>query len=103
MVFVQNANAGDGRDLSWLEDADFEKLRRMRNIGRIMVAGDCGKEMQTRLSGAGVESELFNGYDKLIAELSREKNRIFLLPSYTAMLELRQRLVRKLGGKNFWE
>ena len=103
VVFVQNANAGDGRDLSWLEDADFEKLRRMRNIGRIMVAGDCGKEMQTRLSGAGVESELFNGYDKLIAELSREKNRIFLLPSYTAMLELRQRLVRKLGGKNFWE
>lgn len=103
VVFVQNANAGDGRDLSWLEDADFEKLRRMRNISRVMVAGDCGKEMQRRLSEAGVESELFSGYDKLIAELSREENRIFLLPSYTAMLQLRQKLVRKLGGKNFWE
>ncbi len=103
VVFVQNANAGDGRDLSWLEDADFEKLRRMKNISRVIAAGQCAGELQGRLAKARVPSELFGDYDKLISELQKEKSRIFLLPSYTAMLELRQKLVRKLGGKNFWE
>ncbi|MDO4815034.1 MAG: MurT ligase domain-containing protein [Bacillota bacterium] len=103
VVFIQNANAGDGRDLSWIYDADFEKLRRMRGLRRIIVAGDCKSEMQARLKRAGVEAELSPDYESLISGLSREINRIFLLPSYTAMLELRQRLVRKLGGKNFWE
>lgn len=103
IVFAQNANAGDGRDLSWLEDADFEKLRRMKNISRVIASGDCAEQMRRRLEKAGVQSELYDDYDKLICALEDEESRIFFLPSYTAMLELRQKLVRKLGGKNFWE
>ena len=103
IVFAQNANAGDGRDLSWLYDADFEKLRRMKNLGRTIAAGDCAEEMQARLEKAGLQSEIIGDYERLIAELENEKNRIFLLPSYTAMMELRKLLVKTLGGKNFWE
>ena len=103
LVFAQNANAGDGRDLGWLYDADFEKLRRMKSIRRVIAAGDCGKEMHTRLEAAGVRSEVYGDYKKLISDLETEENMIFLLPSYTAMLQLREKLVRRLGGKDFWE
>lgn len=103
IVFAQNANAGDGRDLSWLYDADFEKLRRMKDIRRVIVSGDCGAEVGRRLEKAGIYSELISDYGRLIAELREEKSRIFLLPSYTAMMELRKSLVKTLGGKNFWE
>lgn len=103
IVFVQNANAGDGRDLSWLDDADFEKLRRVKGVSRVIAAGDCGKKMHSRLEKAGVRSEICDSYEALISELKNESGRIFFLPSYTAMLELREKLVKNLGGKSFWE
>lgn len=102
-VFIQNARAGDGRDLGWLNDAEFEKLRRMSNVKKIIASGDCAEEIKTRINSAGAECTAEKDYDELVETLIGEENLIFLLPSYTAMLEIRQKLVHRLGGKDFWE
>jgi len=103
LVFIQNARAGDGRDLSWLNDADFEKLRRIRGIDRIFAAGDCGNALTERIKKTGIKCEAFPDYDALINMLNNCESRIFLLPSYTAMLELHEKLIKRYGGKSFWE
>lgn len=103
LLFSQNNAAGDGRDLAWLYDADFEKLKRMKNLRRVIVSGDCAEELQKRLQKAGVSCELEKDEKKLLNDLAAEENHIFILPSYTAMLSLRQKLIHRSGGKNFWE
>lgn len=103
IVFAMNNRAADGRDESWLDDADFEKLRRIKNIEEILVSGEISSFLEKRLEKAGLDCRTETDYDKLIEKLSASKARIYILPSYTAMLELRQKIVRTVGGKNFWE
>ena len=47
--------------------------------------------------------ELVTDYGKLVDELEQEKCTTFLLPNYTAMMELRSALGPKTGNKDFWE
>jgi len=103
LVLIQNARAGDGRDLSWLDGADFGKLSHMRGLRRIIVSGEAREAVGERLKKAGLDFESVSDYDELTDILSEEKGRIFLLPSYTAMLDYRKKLVERLGGRNFWE
>ena len=103
VVFTMNNRAADGRDPSWLEDASFEILAEDKSIKEIIIGGEIEKLLSERLGKAGLECRVENDYDKLIEELSEKEESIYIMPSYTAMLELRQKLVDKLGGKNFWE
>ena len=103
LVFAMNKRAADGRDESWLFDADFEKLRRVKNIEKIIVSGELSEKLRERLFSAGLDCEHETDYDRLIEKLKSAEGKIYILPSYTAMLELRQRLVKTIGGKSFWE
>lgn len=103
VVFTMNNRAADGRDPSWLEDADFELLSQDKNISEIIVGGEIGELISARLEKAGLKSSTENDYDRLIKKLAANEDSIYIMPSYTAMLELRQKLVKSLGGKNFWE
>ena len=42
-------------------------------------------------------------YDRLVEKLEQEPCTTFLLPNYTAMMELRQALNPRTGNKDFWE
>ena len=103
VVFAVNARPADGTDISWLDDADFGRLKRMKGLERVYVTGDRAETMAQRLEREGIACEQFTSYDKLIKRLRKEDAFIYILPTYTAMLEFRQKLVSKLGGKNFWE
>ena len=102
-MFAVNSRPADGTDISWLDDADFGKLKRMKGLKRVYVTGDRAETMAQRLEREGIACEQFLSYDKLIKRLRKENAFIYILPTYTAMLEFRQKLVSKLGGKNFWE
>ena len=103
VVFAVNSRPADGTDISWLDDADFGKLKRMKGLKRVYVTGDRAETMAQRLEREGIACEQVSSYDKLIKRLRKENAFIYILPTYTAMLEFRQKLVSKLGGKNFWE
>ena len=103
LVFVINDRPADGTDISWLDDADFGMIRRMRKLRNVYCTGDRAETMVQRLEREGVECETFSNYTQLLKRLRDEDAFIYILPTYTAMLEVRQELVRRLGGKNFWE
>lgn len=103
VVLAINDRTADGTDLSWLDDADFGILTRTRGLKNVYVSGDRADAAAKRLERENVVCKSCKNYDKLIRELEREDAFVFILPTYTAMMELRRQLTDVLGGKKFWQ
>ena len=92
-----NDRIADGRDVSWIWDADFELLQ--GRVRRATCSGTRAEEMALRLKYAGIDAELAverdlgRSLDSAVA--SADGGRLFALPTYTALLELRDILARR--------
>ena len=85
-----NDKIADGRDISWVWDADFELLA--GHVRRATCSGTRAEEMALRLKYAGIEAEIDVERDlgrSLDAAVAGANGRLFALPTYTALLELR--------------
>ena len=105
-VFCLNDKTADGHDISWIENTDYEKLCSDPHLKQIYIAGDCAKELYTRLKKAGADessTEIITDYNGLVKRLQDDGRTAFLLPNYTSMMELRQVLTPATGNKEFWE
>ena len=102
-----NDHAGDGTDVSWIWDADFEKLAAMGDtVAEVLVSGERAAEMVMRLKYAGVPAEklrLIPDYNELITAMTASGLPVFIMPTYSAMLQLREKLSHRSGGTAFWE
>jgi lipid II isoglutaminyl synthase (glutamine-hydrolysing) len=99
-----NDRIADGRDVSWIWDADFELLE--GTVRRVTCAGTRAPEMALRLKYAGwpaeaieVEAEVETSLDRAVASAS---GRLFVLPTYTTLLELRKLLADRGLAEEFW-
>jgi UDP-N-acetylmuramyl tripeptide synthase len=92
-----NDRIADGRDVSWVWDADFELLR--GRARRITCAGTRAEEMAVRLKYAELDAQIEverDLGDSLDAALdSAAGSRLYALPTYTALLDLRDILSRR--------
>ncbi|MBY0356621.1 MAG: MurT ligase domain-containing protein [Candidatus Obscuribacterales bacterium] len=102
LLIAINDNYADGRDVSWLWDAEFEQLKDKK--GPFIVSGKRCYDMALRLKYAGIESgeiivepDLSGALDKALAELPSGKT-LWLLPTYTCLLEL-QKIMKARGCK----
>jgi lipid II isoglutaminyl synthase (glutamine-hydrolysing) len=100
-----NDRIADGRDVSWIWDADFELLA--GGVRRVICAGTRAPEMALRLKYAGWPSEVIEVRGPIAASLdeavSTTPERLFALPTYTALLELRTLLAHRGLAADFWE
>jgi lipid II isoglutaminyl synthase (glutamine-hydrolysing) len=100
-----NDGIADGRDVSWIWDADFEVLA--GRVRRATCSGTRAEEMALRLKYAGIDAELAvdrdldSSLDSAVANAAEE--RVFALPTYTALLELRDLLARRGLAKRWSE
>jgi UDP-N-acetylmuramyl tripeptide synthase len=99
-----NDRIADGRDVSWVWDADFELLAGA--VRRVTCAGTRAPEMALRLKYAGwpqesiaVEPQIEPSLDRALAEAPE---RLFALPTYTALLELHKVLSGRGLTEEFW-
>lgn len=100
VLIAINDNLADGRDISWLWDADFEPLAKLK--GQFIVAGQRADDMAVRLKYAGVDAERITCIPKLekalrqaLSDLGPDET-LWVLPTYTCLLEL-QRIARSMG------
>jgi UDP-N-acetylmuramyl tripeptide synthase len=100
-----NDRIADGRDVSWIWDADFELLE--GRVRRVVCAGTRAPEMALRLKYAGwpaerieVASAIDESLDGAVADAP---GRVFALPTYTALLELRKLLSDRGLAEEFWK
>lgn len=105
VLIVINDRIADGRDVSWLWDVDFEKLDKFQNY--YVVSGVRGSDMGLRLKYAGikdyvVEENLEEALQKGLDRLPQNAT-LTIIPTYTAMLELKKIFAKKGIGGEFWE
>lgn len=107
LMIVINDKFADGTDVSWLWDVDFEML-----AGRVRfahVSGLRAEDMAVRLKYAGVDPGLISveGNPALALKQALENTPVgetlYLLPTYTAMLEVRGGLADAGHLLPFWE
>jgi UDP-N-acetylmuramyl tripeptide synthase len=102
LLGVLNDNIADGRDVSWIWDADFELLT--GRLRRVTCSGTRAAELAVRLKYAGIEPERIRVQPDLAAAVSTAQADappggapLYALPTYTAMLSLRELL--SAGGQ----
>jgi UDP-N-acetylmuramyl tripeptide synthase len=107
LLGVLNDKIADGRDVSWIWDADFELL-----AGRVRQAtcsGSRAPELALRLKYAGIDParirvqvDLPSALHEAVADGSDPPMPLYALPTYTAMLALRELLVARGEVSSAW-
>jgi len=98
LLIIINDNYADGRDVSWLWDANFELLSNYNKT--VIVSGVRATDMAVRLKYAGIKSEniiiienIKKALEKSLSSI-KEEEKLYILPTYTALLDL-QKIQRK--------
>lgn len=113
IIFMLNDKIADGRDVSWIWDSDFEKLNEI-NPKNIICSGERAEDLLLRIKYAlnGLEKLSDNTYvsrqetkviiekdmnkiERILKKINAENETVFVLPTYTAMLEYRKILLGK--------
>jgi UDP-N-acetylmuramyl tripeptide synthase len=115
LLGVLNDKTADGHDVSWIWDADFELLA--GRIGLATCSGTRASELALRLKYAGIDPARITVVEDLATALrSAAANRLngdgrlgggdggdlYILPTYTAMLALRELLVKRGEASSSW-
>jgi UDP-N-acetylmuramyl tripeptide synthase len=101
---VLNDRIADGRDVSWVWDADWELLA--PHVRRMTCSGTRAAELALRLKYAGADAARLQVVDDLEAGLDAAvaagDGPLYALPTYTALLELRDLLTRRGHAQEYW-
>src|SRR5215211_1349236 len=106
-VIALNDAIADGQDVSWIWDVDWEPL--LERLERVVVTGSRAAELALRFTYAGMDEahvevvpQLGRALDRGL-ELTPAGERLFVLPTYTAMLALRQIVTERGFTQPYWE
>ena len=102
----------DGRDVSWLWDVDFESLAQDIHTGKVFPAGIRGEDLAVRMKYAGLSQERldlgmldlsFPEALRRLPDMIPAGEKVFVLLTYTAMLQLRRALAERGATPEFWK
>ena len=109
VLIAINDNDADGRDVSWLWDVDFEMLAAKSDglLAPFTVSGIRAQDMAVRLKYAelpvGAVIPEREKAVKAALQATPPGETLYVLPTYTAMLEIRQTLSELGYTHPFWE
>jgi UDP-N-acetylmuramyl tripeptide synthase len=106
-VIALNDAIADGQDVSWIWDIDLEPL--LAGLERLVASGSRAAELALRCAYAGFDQgaievvpELERALDRGL-ELTPASGELVVLPTYTAMLALRQIVGERGFVRPYWE
>lgn len=102
---VLNDRIADGRDVSWVWDADWEHVA--GRLRRMTCSGTRAAELALRLKYAGVPEDRLRVVedlsDGLDAALADGEGPLYALPTYTAMVALHGLLSERGAARRYWD
>jgi UDP-N-acetylmuramyl tripeptide synthase len=106
ILFFLNDGVADGRDVSWIWDADYETVK--PGCAFVLAAGTRAEDLALRLKYAGfgddvpVERNAAAALRRAIDATPRGHT-LHIIPTYTAMLQVRELLAKHAGIRSYWE
>jgi len=107
LLVALNDELADGRDVSWIWDVDFEPL--LAGLDRLVATGERAAELALRFKYAGLADDAIEVVPSLEQALDRgleltpAGGELAALPTYTAMLALRDLVARRGFVRPYWE
>ena len=107
LLIALNDEIADGRDVSWIWDVDFEPL--LGGVETLIATGERAAELALRFKYAGLDESAIEVVPLLEAALDRGLEQtpaggeLAALPTYTAMLALREIVSRRGFARPYWE
>jgi UDP-N-acetylmuramyl tripeptide synthase len=107
LLIALNDEIADGRDVSWIWDVDFEPL--LAGAERLVATGERAAELALRFKYAGLDESAIEVAPSLEEALDRALaqtppgGELAALPTYTAMLALREIVARRGFVRPYWE
>lgn len=106
LLMLLNDHAADGEDVSWIWDADVERVASMQPAS-VMVSGTRAYDLALRLKYAGrpaatIEPDPARAL-ALALDGTPEGETLYIVPTYTAMLAVRGELERQGYAPHYWE
>ena len=94
VAFFVNNKRGDGQDVSWLWDINFENLEH-QNL-QAFAGGMRKEDVAVRLKYAGINAQTINNAHDIfeISKQVSENHKIYIIANYTALPALREELSR---------
>ena len=95
-IIVLNNRIPDGLDVSWIWDVDFKPILSVAD--NVFISGDRLYDLNLRLKYEDTKNKIqpFENLTKAIEaiiKITKEGERIYILPTYSAMLEVRKILL----------
>jgi len=107
LLVALNDETADGRDVSWIWDVDFEPL--LLTLDQLVVTGTRAAELALRFKYGGLDEGAIEVVPELEAALDRgleltpAGGQLVALPTYTAMLALREVVSRRGHVRPYWQ
>ena len=107
LVVALNDDIADGQDVSWIWDVDFEPL--LEHAQLVIASGSRAAELGLRMTYGGLPAEQLEVEPSLERALDRglglveAGTELVVLPTYTAMLQLRKVLTERGAVRPYWE
>ena len=93
LVSIMNNRPADGTEISWIWDGNFEKLVSLTTGRPVFLAGMCVEDLSIRMEVAGlpVSEQVIHQDLTQVAEWIKQAptDKVYILATYTATLELR--------------
>lgn len=108
MLLALNDNFADGTDVSWIWDGEFERLQTSDYRLQIICSGSRAYDLAVRLKYAGNPQENIQIEPNLEKAFNLAKKgligNLYILPTYTALLELQKILVKRgVKPEHYWK
>lgn len=94
LLIIINDNYADGRDVSWLWDANFELLNNYTKT--IITSGERAADMAVRLKYAGIpaenieiKSDIKTAIEQALDNIE-DGEKLYIMPTYTALLNMQK-------------
>ncbi len=107
LLVALNDLDADGRDVSWIWDADFERLA--SHTRSLVISGRRAEDLAVRLKYAGaldaaavIEPDLGRAFDRALGAVPAGET-LYALLTYTAMLHLRRLLAGRGYLRAYWQ
>ncbi|MQC18056.1 MAG: Mur ligase family protein [Chloroflexi bacterium] len=107
LLAMLNDDIQDGKDVSWIYDADLERLGEGGAVGALVCSGDRAEDMALRFAIAGITPDETVAETEAALDAALERTpasgTLEVIATYTAMIEVREAVATRAGAAAYWE